>query len=203
MARERSNDDWLHDLRAGDATAIADLTQRLRGGLGRALASRRQVDDSDLEDFAQDAVLRVLDRLDRYQGASRFTTWAHAVAVNHALTELRRRRWQDVSLTAATAEGTDFEPADDDAGPSHVAEHSELLQVLRNALDTALTEKQRTAMTLLLEELPYPAVAERMGIKLNALYKLAHDARSKLRDALQSAGFDDDEVRARLAAASK
>lgn len=33
------------------------------------------------EDFAQEALLKILDGLDTFRGGSRFTTWAHAVAV--------------------------------------------------------------------------------------------------------------------------
>ncbi|NIR25616.1 MAG: RNA polymerase sigma factor, partial [Gammaproteobacteria bacterium] len=43
-------------------------------------------------------LLRALDHLHTFEGRSKFTTWVHKIAVRVALTELRRKRWEDVSL---------------------------------------------------------------------------------------------------------
>ena len=101
----RTNDQWVDELRAGDDAALGDLREVLRRGLARALARKSNVSAADIEDFAQDGVLRALDRLDSYRGDSRFTTWAHAVAINSALTELRRQRWKDKALEEVDASG--------------------------------------------------------------------------------------------------
>ena len=193
----RDNHDWLEQLRRSDEAALHDLHGALRRGLGKALATHRKVGEADLEDFAQDGLMRVLDRLDSFRGDSKFTTWAHSVAINNALTELRRRRWQDVALDeldtlAPTSSGE----------TGHDLEHAEVLQVLQQALQSALTDKQRRAMLLLLEGLPYPAVADRMGMQLNAVYKLSHDARMRLREAFHESGFEDADIRSHLDATS-
>src|SRR4051812_5553472 len=86
---------WPGELRAGGPAteaAVADLRGVLLRGLRRALTGRAGADDALIEDLAQEATLRVLDRLDGYRGDSRFTTWAVAVAVRVALTGLRRPR---------------------------------------------------------------------------------------------------------------
>jgi RNA polymerase sigma-70 factor (ECF subfamily) len=81
--------------------------ESLRGYLLRALPGclRRygEVPAHLLEDAVQDALIRALGELDRFEGRSLFTTWVTTIAVRVALTELRRRRWRDVSLEALTA----------------------------------------------------------------------------------------------------
>ena len=100
---ERTNQEWLDALRGpGRDEALADLRAFLVRGLGYALAGRPGVDDSLLEDFAQEALLKILAGLDSFRGESRFTTWAQKIAVRVALTELRPHRWRDVSLDEMT-----------------------------------------------------------------------------------------------------
>ncbi len=202
MTAERTDDDWLTALRARDESALRDLEQLLRRGLRRALARRGKVREEDVEDFAQDAILRVLDNLESFAGRSRFTTWAHGIAVNVALTELRRRRWRDVSLDAG--DGGDDRKADPVAtvtDPGDSVALTEILDILRDALRDDLTDRQRTAITMLLEGAPFVAIADRLGMNLNALYKLAHDARLRIKHTFASAGFEDRDITSRLAAA--
>lgn len=195
---ERTNGEWLCDLRGGGdgaAAAQADLCGVLRRGLRRALASRGDVDEATVEDFAQEAVVRVLGRLDGFRGDSRFTTWAVAVAVRVAFTELRRARWRDVSLDALAAGPGEVDPVDPAASPERQARQRAVLAALTRVLDEELTDRQRRAIRLELAGLPQDEVARLLETNRNALYKLVHDARRRLRAGLLKAGITEDDVR--------
>src|SRR5947207_4294539 len=75
-----------------NSDAVSALRRILLDGLRIALRERTDVNEAQLEDFTHEALLRILERLDQFQGRSRFTTWAHSIAVNTAFTELRRTR---------------------------------------------------------------------------------------------------------------
>jgi RNA polymerase sigma-70 factor, ECF subfamily len=61
------------------------------------------------------------------------------------------------------------------------------------ALKEALTERQYQALdAVVLRGVPLEVVAERMGTNRNALYKLVHDARRKLRAHLEAQGLSVD-----------
>ena len=62
------------------------------------MSHRAGVGDGLLEDVVQDALVRILERLPQFEGRSRFLTWAMSVAIRVAMSELRRRKWKDVSL---------------------------------------------------------------------------------------------------------
>ena len=197
----RSNEEWLSDLRGPDQDqALADLRVILRRGLGYALSSRSSVDDQAIEDFCQDALLKILDNLDTFRGESLFTTWAQKIAVHTAYTELRRRRWRDVSLDGIieTDDGGEFIPrtfADPTAGPEQRATQTLLLNTLRRVITYELTDKQRQAMTaIVLRGMPLAEVAERMDSNPNALYKLLHDARKRLKERILEEGLSPDDV---------
>jgi len=199
---ERSNDEWIADLsKPGPQrdAALTDLSALLVRGLGYALADRADVREANIEDFAQDALLRILDNLGTFRGESRFTTWAQKIAVRVALTELRRRRWSDVSLDKITeaAEGG-FIPdvlADPSASPEQQAIQRTLLDKLQQIIAEELTDKQRQALVAVrIHGMPLEEVARRMGTNRNALYKLLHDARQRLKKQMLAQGMPPQDV---------
>ena len=197
---DRTNQEWLAALRGPERDkALADLRALLVRGLRYALAGRSGVDDSILEDFAQDALLKILDGLDSFRGESRFTTWAQKIAVHVAFTELRRHRWRDVSLDEMTGSpDADFIPAtlaDPSAGPEQQAIQRTLLSTLRRIIATELTDKQRQALVAVrIHGVPLEEVARRMGTNRNALYKLLHDARQRLKKRMMAEGLSSQEM---------
>lgn len=191
---------WLEELRADGpdaAAAQADLREVLRRGLHRALRGWAGVDEATIEDLTQEALLRVLDRLDSFRGESRFTTWAMAIAVRLAFTELRHARWRDVSLEVLTGGGGAGppEPVDPMPGPEQQSQRQAVLGMLRRVVDRDLTDRQRTAIVAELKGMPQAEIARQLGISRNALYKLGHDARTKLKRGLLAAGITEEEVR--------
>jgi RNA polymerase sigma-70 factor (ECF subfamily) len=117
--------------------------------------------------------------------------------MNVALTELKRRRWRDVSLQDlfAQREAADRGPADTQLTPEQLALQNMVLGELRRMVDEELTDRQREAVVaVLLEGMPISEVAKRMGTNQNALYKLLHDARRKLKRQLQAAGLSPQEA---------
>jgi len=74
--------------------------------------------------------------------------------------------------------------------PESETERDDVMHKVSRALEEALTERQRVALTAVaLEGVPLEIVAEQMGTNRNALYKLIHDARRKLRTHLESQGL--------------
>jgi RNA polymerase sigma-70 factor (ECF subfamily) len=197
---ERTNQEWLDALRGpGREQALADLRAFLVRGLGYALADQSDVDQTTLEDFAQEALLKILASLDSFRGESRFTTWAQKIAVRVALTELRRHRWRDVSLDKMTSfpdtDSIPYRTVDPSAGPEQQAMQQMVLETLRRLISEELTDKQRQAMTAVyLRGIPLEEVARRMGTNRNALYKLLHDARQRLHKAMVAEGVSSQDV---------
>jgi RNA polymerase sigma-70 factor (ECF subfamily) len=186
---------WPAALRATDsaeqAAAVNQLRSLLHAGLRVALNGRSDVSEAHLQDFAQESLLRVLGRLDQFQGRSKFTTWAQSIALNVAFTEMRRKRWQDVSLDALMADGERMtEPTmivDDALGADE--DRTRLVKVLREAIENDLTPKQRAAIMGELRELPFDQIVELLGTSRSAGYKMLHDARRALKQRLHEAGI--------------
>jgi RNA polymerase sigma-70 factor, ECF subfamily len=202
----RSNESWLSDLRSDGAAreaALADLRDVIQHGLPYALSRWLSSDDPLftplVEEVTQETLLRVLDQLESFEGRSMFTTWVHKIAIRIALTELRRKRWQDSSLDELMDNEESPAPsnlvADHHATPEMVAERSDMLVRVRRILEEELTPKQREALTLLgIQDMPLEEAAKRMKTNRNALYKLLHDARLRLKRRLALEGLTPQEV---------
>ncbi len=203
---KRTNEQWLSELRTGGSrreAALADLRADILYGLPYALRDWLSPDAPQFsalaEEVTQETLMRVLDHLDSFEGRSQFTTWAHKIAVRVALTELRRRRWKDVSLESLTnsAEGdSSSQPIADTApGPETVMEQADVLARVQKMMLEELTDKQsRAMMAVAIRGMPLEEAARRLGTERNALYKLLHDARLRLKRRLAREGLTPGEL---------
>ena len=204
MTGTRTNEQWIADLTGEteqQAAALADLRRRSKNSIFYYLRQERSdlrgYSDQELErmaeDLAQDATLRIIDNLDHFRGESKFTTWANRIAIRLAISDLRRARYRDFSLDDLTDDGEfslSGNAGQTPPNPEVAVERAEVLARINRALEEALTERQYKALVAVaLRGVPMDIVAEQMDSNRNALYKLLHDARRKLRVHLESQGL--------------
>jgi RNA polymerase sigma-70 factor (ECF subfamily) len=195
-----TNEEWVQALsKPVDENAVDQLRKKLIQGLKPAL--HKYVDrelDPFVEDVAQDALLKVLDNTHSFWGDSKLTTWAMKIAVREGLTELRRKKYDDSYLE-------DFKHPDDDGrneltsmtfatdlpGPEEATHEQMILQKVLDIINEDLTAKQKKVINaLMIQGLSVSVVAEQMDTNRNALYKLVHDARLKIKNELEEEGID-------------
>jgi RNA polymerase sigma-70 factor, ECF subfamily len=203
--KSRSNAEWLAALKSTgveQAAALGDLREhvlraalfalgRRRGTLG--LLSAAEINHL-AEDCAQEALLAILQHLDRFRGESRFTTWAYSFGINTALVAARRERWQRVPLEgvldAPDIDGWSLSPERVTTDPARRALQEETLAAIRDAIEHDLTERQRQALkAIVFEGVPLDELARHWQSNRNAIYKLVHDARRKLKTRLEARGL--------------
>ncbi|MFN8385183.1 MAG: sigma-70 family RNA polymerase sigma factor [Anaerolineales bacterium] len=202
----RTNEQWIAELKNEGAereAALEDLRAIIQKGLPYALSRWLSPDqpqfNSLVEEVTQETLLRVLSQLGTFEGRSQFTTWVHKIAVRIALTELRRKRWRDSSLDELT-ENEDVPPppgllADSQAGPETSAERADMLARVRRIIEEELTDRQREALVLLgVRDMPMEDAARKLKTNRNALYKLLHDARVRLKSRLSMEDIAPNEV---------
>jgi len=190
----RMNEDWLSDLHsAGEQreSALTDLRAIIIDGLPYALSKWILPGDPRfstlVEEVAQETIFRTLAKLDTFEGRSQFTTWVHTIAVRIALSELRKAKWREVSLDEMQ-QGDDLddethEMSDQSQSVEKSIENKEMMNMLLQVMQHELTDKQRKAlMAVAVQGMPLEEVARRMGTERNAMYKLLHDARVKLKN---------------------
>ncbi|MBE0681561.1 MAG: sigma-70 family RNA polymerase sigma factor [Anaerolineales bacterium] len=211
---KRTNEEWVADLRAGgdrQALALEDLRAIILRGLPYAIAGRLNPNSPEsealTEEVVQETLMRVLQYLDTFEGRSQFTTWAHKIAVRAALTELRRVRWREVPLPEMEmndeADTSYRELPDEQASPEEQLSRTEMMSRVNQIIMEELTEKQRKALMGIMEGFPLEEAAQRMGTNRNALYKMLHDARLRLKKRLEKEGLTPQEILAVFEQAGK
>jgi len=145
---------------AGESAAREELLTRCHGTIRRW--ARVLCDDQDeAEDVAQEVLIRIALRLDRYAGRSRFTTWLYQVTRNTALS-LRRRVTRRLRLIGALSTGAEHREADD---PQAQAEASHVRSVVTE-LFQELPLRQREVFYLVdIEGHDAVDIAPRLGLR--------------------------------------
>ncbi len=201
MQKTRDNETWLKDLRAkGEQkeAALEDLhkilLRILPAALSRWLPSTSSHFETFIEDTAQETMLRVLDKLDSFEGRSKFTTWVYKIGVHIGLGDLRLRKWKETSLDKLE-EGNEPDEmpserfASSDPNPEAALERKNIMDMVQQIMEEELTPRQRDVMqAIAVEGKPMSVVAEEFGSNRNALYKLMHDARLRLKQRLEREG---------------
>ncbi len=207
--KQRTNEEWLRELRSRgpeQQEAINDLRQYLLRAVlyffsqnpGDLRGLARDEIEQVAQDLAQDALLTVLNHLDEFRGESKFTTWAYRFAINMSLVEARRQRWKNLSLDNLLSNPLlpDLQFEDENAAdPELAARQQEIWSVVKDVIEHELTPRQRDILTAVaFEDVPMDVVTERFATNRNAVYKMLHDARTKLRRSLEERGFNVDEI---------
>lgn len=212
MSNIRTNQEWLHDLSVSGSAqeaAIADLRDLLlRAALyffSRNLGDFGGLDRDEImqraEDCSQDALIAVMNHLSDFRGDSKFTTWAYKFAINIAMMTARRERWKGVSLDELASSDEKYfresmlQDKSDGVAPEQSAMQAEVGGIIQDVIEHDLTDKQRRVLSMMVfNEVPMDEVVRHLGANRNAVYKMLHDARRKIKSGLQAHGIDVDET---------
>ncbi len=184
---EVSDETLMQRLVDGEDDALTMLMARWEVGI-KSFLLRLGLPDSDVEDVAQDAFVKLYRSRGRYRVNAPFKPWLLTIAGNLARNRIRwrfRRRedsFQDLGGHANA--GIDWEDERAVSGRTQ-AERQNLGQILQAAIQS-LPSKLRTAIVCVeIEDLSHREAAEAAGCSAKAIETRLARAKSKLRDALQ------------------
>jgi RNA polymerase sigma-70 factor, ECF subfamily len=177
----------------GDQEAFCELVHPYERSIYFAAKSVLQ-NDADVEDAAQEAVLKAFMHIRNFRGESKFSTWLIQITINEARMKLRkdhRHLYESLDESRSDEEG-DFWPADFADWreiPSEALETKELRQALLKGLD-ALSPKYRQVLICRdIQQLSIAETARVLGITESNVKTRLLRARLQMRDAL-APGFD-------------
>ncbi len=187
---ERSDQELVRLCGRGDERAAAALVSRFERPVFSIIY--RMVRDRELaEDLAQEAFVRTMNNLDRYDESYKFSSWLFKIAHNLTVDHLRRRELDTVSIhgapdaiTADRQEATAIALEDREERPDELLEARELGGEIEEAIGR-LRPEYRTAILLRhVEGRSYDEIAGIMDIPLGTVKTFIHRARGELREAL-------------------
>ena len=162
----------------GDRAALTALVERHEPRV-RRLAGYLLNDPQDAEDAAQEALAKVLTRIDQFRGEARFATWLYSLVTNTCrdLGERQRRRQHQALETAPEVAST--------LGPHDLACQREQRAELARELE-GLSNDQRHVMVMKdVLALSCEEIAEVLEMPVGTVKCHAHRGRARMRRALE------------------
>ena len=174
-------------VRAGDVSAYDTLVHKYERQLFR-ISQHITQNREDAEDVMQDAFLKAYQKLDQFQGNSKFYTWLVRIAVNESLMRLRKRRtgkMVSIDEDIETDEGSvPRDLADWAPDPEQNYGQAELAEILRKTIQ-GLPPGFRIVFVLRdVEGLSTEETAETLGLSVPAVKSRLLRARLQLRERL-------------------
>ncbi|MEI8114929.1 MAG: RNA polymerase sigma factor [Bacteroidia bacterium] len=88
---------YIEAVRKGNVQAFSMLVEKYRK-MVYTLALKLMKRPEDAEELAQDTFIKAYQKLDTYEGKSKFSTWLYSITYNACISELRKRRIDFKSL---------------------------------------------------------------------------------------------------------
>ncbi len=162
---DRSDEQLVEAARRGDGAAMDQLLRRHYDRV-HAVCRRIAGASRDADDAAQEAMIRIVRNLDKFDDRAAFGTWAYRIATNTALDELRKRKRRP-----------QLHVVDDDDGrsePTDTMAHRTVDSIAdRITIDQALAElpEEFKAPVVMRDvgDLDYAEIAEALGIPIGTV----------------------------------
>lgn len=183
---EATEADLIRRAIAREAPAIRAIMQTYNQRLYRLVRGILR-NDADAEEALQDAWIRALTGLDRFQGDAALATWLSRIAINTALMRLRaaRRQKRQAPPTAQDAAVIPF-PHTLSPDPERSMAQHQILQIVEAAADDLPDGLRLVFMARVVEGLSQAETADLLGVPEATVKTRLHRARKQIRSHVEA-----------------
>jgi len=184
VAGEENPDlELLRRAKNGDREAFGELFRKYEKRVFR-VARRMCRSDDEAWDITQDAFLRAMQAMDRYDTRYRFFTWIYRIVTNLAInhSEKRKRRNEVIFEEDYGAEG--HQTVDDMT--SDIAQREQLAAAVSSAVERLSPALRAVFVLRVDQELSYSEIAESLHIAIGTVMSRLNRARQRIREELGS-----------------
>lgn len=135
--------------------------------------------EQDRQDLFQEILVQLWKAYPRFRGESKFSTWLYRIALNTAISDLRKQKKHNRPLDPENLEWLDT---------PYPKEEEDKLEQLYAAIDQ-LTEVEKALVMLYLEDKSYDEMEEILGINQNNLRVKMNRIKEKLRKITKEAAY--------------
>ena len=184
----------VRQCKQGDSVAMERLILKYQNRIYNVIL-KICADPDDAAELTQETFVKIIENINKFQGKSKFYTWAFRIAVN--LTFNYRQRNKKLTLSSIDAQKDqnddqakhilkDFLRDDSSPDPVAIAQNKELCDLTIKAL-MKLDDSQRTVVVLRdIEGMNYAQIADVLNIELGTVRSRLSRARGRLRQILEA-----------------
>jgi len=178
--------------RQGDHDAFRLLVEQNQGRIFRLAKQVLRCNRHTAEDLCQEVFMRAYRGLPRFDGAVRFSTWLHTIAMNACITEYRKDKTQKrnrptLSIHAPIngEEDLHIEPVSKVIDSASSAEQSEFSRAVRDAIGQLPDEFRDAVLLRDMQDLSYEEIAHVLSVPTGTVRSRIHRGRLLLQDLLR------------------
>ncbi len=147
---------------------------------------KRGVSPEECDDLIQETFINVFQGIERFQHGARFDTWLYKIAGNVWKNALRGRATQKRDAPEVPLEPELISTSGPDPEQQALAEEEARLELraLREELEKLPRQMRRGLLLRLDQGLKYREIADVLGVAINTVKSLLHEAKKRLRDRL-------------------
>ena len=178
--KEKQEDEELaRQFKNGNKTAFAQLVERHQKKIYH-LTRRIVINHQDADEVVQETFIKVFKYIDRYSEKYRFNTWLYRIAINTALTLIKKRKHQGRSLDELY-ENENFEPISGNS-TQQLAKDNEIYDIVKEALEMLSPQLRAVFILRTWDELSYKEIAQTLNISEGTVMSRLNRARNKLKN---------------------
>lgn len=176
----------IEKAKAGDKKSLAELVKKYENTVYN-FAFKICRDPEKAENTMQETFLSMVKSLRQFDGKSKLSTWLYRIVMNHCLMELRKKKYNFVSLDDdnETPEGVLI--PDWSSVPSDVVENDELRKILDEAISKLSPEYRAVFILRDVNGLSTEETGKIAQLSVPAVKSRLHRARAFLRNELSRA----------------
>lgn len=178
--------------RSGDHEAFRELVEQHQDRVFRLAMRVLHCDRAYAEDMCQEVFLRAFRGLPRFDGAVRFGTWLHTIALNACITEYRRvralkRNHRPLSIDAPIAGSEDLhiDPPSHEVDPADRADQREFAAAVRRMVHELPDEFRDAVLLRDMQDLSYEEIGAILGVPPGTVRSKIHRGRLLLQQKLR------------------
>jgi RNA polymerase sigma-70 factor (ECF subfamily) len=178
--------DLVACVRGGDLGAFEELVRRHQRRIYRTLIGITG-NAEDAEDGTQNAFLKAFERIGKFRGGAKFSTWLIRIAINEGIQRLRSRKRVIGLDDNGSKEAEEFRPRQVQAwddNPEQLYSKAEMRELVERALMILPAGYRMVVMLRDIEQLTTEEAANALGLGVAALKSRLLRGRLMLREAL-------------------
>ena len=170
---EKTDEELILLVQEGQNQAYDILVGRYKNRLYSYLF-RLLGNESEAEEFAQEAFVRAYMHADKYKTIARFSTWLYTIATNLVRNRIRniKRRPKTISMWTEDSGGEDgrwVDIKDDSPNPEETMDQKKLQELIQQAIEKIPSKYRPSFVLREMNGLSYEEIAATTGLKLGTV----------------------------------
>ncbi|MDQ3634193.1 MAG: RNA polymerase sigma factor [Aridibacter sp.] len=147
--------------------------------------------EDEAKDAAQETFIAAYKNLSKFRGDAKVSSWLHRIAVNQCLTKKRREKTRSENFLdeSDSAEQKVF-AAPKNKMPSNLAEQTERLQAIRQAVNSLPEDLKQVIVMKEFEDMTFQEISDATDMPLSTVKSRLYTALKQLRMKLEKSSFE-------------